>query len=107
MDFVKLAKTDPQKLRDLILGGTLGSTDLTFAAEAVFWTNQDMILELLIPLLDHPKPYVREGALIGLQGLTEVSDAILTKIKQISIEDYSPGVRATAQELLNDLKVRL
>lgn len=64
--FEDMAKKDPEGLVKLLTEDYLEPTDLTFAAEIAGKIKGDLAIPALLKLLDHEKPYVIEGALLGL-----------------------------------------
>lgn len=67
-DLERMASEDPVVLLTLIEGGTLQPASLTFAAEYAGRTpDVPAIRRTLVPLLSHPSPLVREGALYGVR----------------------------------------
>lgn len=63
-----MGENHAQALAELIELGEMNQVDLTFAAEAM-GLNGDLALvcDTLGPLLAHPNPLVREGAIYGLE----------------------------------------
>jgi hypothetical protein len=100
--FEFLATSYPSRLFDLIQFGQLSPTQLTFAAEWAGRAAPKQRAKLtLLPLLRHPSPVVREGAIYGLelvQELPGVRQAILTHSQPE--HESSPGVRAAALDAL-------
>ena len=103
-EFEWLADHDPAKLLNLITSGTLTDPDLTFAAEYAGLIGESAI-PYLVPLLDHPKAYVREGAIIGLQATRRIGQhpEVLTKLRQLAGTDPSEALREVALEALDYL----
>jgi hypothetical protein len=96
-EFRRLASEDPQRLVAWI--PTLSPPDLTYAAEALGDVDPAAALPVLRRLLrDHPKSYVREGALYGLERL-DSADA-QAEVARASTHDPSPGLREIASEIL-------
>ena len=96
----RLSREDPTALLDLIESGTLEPTLLTFAAEyAGISSDSTHVTRVLLPLLDHEKPYVREGALYGL-ARHRTADA-LNGLARIASTDAVSEVREIAAEALS------
>lgn len=55
---------------------------------------------VLLALLQHPSPLVREGAVIGLY--YNIDDAVQIALKEVESTDASPGVRLAAKEVLDE-----
>lgn len=83
--------------------GSLQPGELTHLAERIGRTQRpDLARRVLLPLLDHVSPLVREGAIRGLR-LTGPDDdvrAALT-LRTDPEREASPGVRAAAREALD------
>lgn len=100
--FGKLADTDPRQLLELLGNGVLASTDLTFAAETAGRVQDaDAAVNALLPLLAHPSPLVREGAVYGLSHHLS-RQWVRMRVEYLAAHDLSPGVRAAAVEALDD-----
>lgn len=97
-NFHLLVRDDPQYLVDWIKSGTIPVHFLTFAAEAAGRIKKaELVIPVLEGLLDHESAYVREGAILGLSYCRErTSPELMEKIRQISVDDPSPGVREEA-----------
>jgi hypothetical protein len=66
--FEYLASSHPNALAMLVSSDALHHTDRTFAAEALGQIHDARLARsLLMQLLDHPEPAVREGALQGFR----------------------------------------
>jgi hypothetical protein len=101
--FEWMADNEPGALLELIRGGTLEYYDLTFAAEiAGRIADHSAVVQVLMPLLDHPEPVVREGAIYGLA--RHVIAEVIERIRDIAANDNSPGVRKAARGLLEDVE---
>lgn len=105
--FEQLADSDPERLFQWVRSGRLTPGFLTHAAEAcgrVSTLYYDAALEVLLDLLDHHASLVREGVICGLQRLGP-SEIIKKALIQRSLPEHekSEGVRAAAQDALNDL----
>jgi len=99
--FIELASVAPSELSELVSEGRLPASRLTYAAEAL-GRAQDaaLVMRSLLPLLRHPAPIVREGAIIGLgRHLTPVVRARLAEVAQ---QDPSAAVRRAALDELGD-----
>ncbi len=75
---------------------------LTFAAEAAgeikdeaFWPEAKRVL---LSLLGHSSPLVREGAVYGLSSYLD--DEVVDHLENTRMHDASPGVRDAAIEVL-------
>ena len=77
--------------------------DLTFAAEELSTVETDIAMPILLYLINHENPMVREGAVYGLAGFLKNKQAI-EALKTISIEDDSVGVRSAAIDALIDYR---
>ncbi|MGN6109036.1 MAG: HEAT repeat domain-containing protein [Kofleriaceae bacterium] len=100
--FNDLARTDPKRLLKLISGNRLAFHDLTFAAEAAGKIAQadDEVVHVLLPLLEHRSPLVREGAIYGLSPFATSRQWVMMRLECIAAKDPSPGVREAAREAL-------
>lgn len=100
--FEQLAENNPSELIAWIKSGSLQPPDLTFAAEILGRVrSMEGISPILLELLSHQSPLVREGALYGLYHYRDdpkVEDAI----RQIEAKDPSLTIRETAAEILDD-----
>ncbi len=98
--FEWLAHFEPLELIDLIRSGKLSPGNMTFATEiagASFSTA--LAAGILIPLLEHEAPLVREGAICGLAYHLDDSHC-REAVKRVAGTDDSVGVRSTAQDAL-------
>ena len=78
---------------------------LTFEAEGLSkHSNKWEALGMLIYLLEHASPLVREGAVYGLAGLGNMP-GVKEALFRHSLEEteISPGVRLAAKDVLEDL----
>lgn len=102
--FELLAQSDPARLAARVLRGGLGRAHLGYAAEALGRGTEDrrseVVVDILVRLLEHESPLVREGAIYGLA--SHRSAHVDRRLRQISEEDDSPGVREAATDLLDD-----
>lgn len=105
--FEELAKTNPSKLMRLISDGSLPSHRLTYAAEILGRGVQSgEVTTILLGLLHHVHPSVREGAILGLDGQV-FDERMVTALTVLEGTDPSPGVRTVAKgHLLAWLKER-
>lgn len=101
--FEHLAAEAPQELLDMIAGGTLHHCTLTFAAE---WAGKvpeehlESARRVLLPLLEHAQPIVREGAVYGLA--SNLNEDVVKRLKALAESDPSPGVRAAAESATDE-----
>jgi len=103
--FERLATEDPHALAAWIAEGSLRPTLLTFAAEHMGRAaDRALALKTLQPLLEHPKPYVREGALIGLG--EHLGADLRERLALFIAEDPCPELRSIAAGFLEDLRER-
>lgn len=98
-EFEYLSEHDPQALLELIQEGSLPDTLLTFALSNAGAAGK-LAVPVLLPFLQHPKCYVREGAILGLQTMLAISPGLAEQLEQLAESDESPGVRAVASESL-------
>lgn len=89
--FDRLEKEYPELLLDWVNSGELRPSQLTFAAENLGQIPE--ALPILLDLLNHESPLVREGAVIGLARLKDLID---DKVEVLANSDISPGVRHVA-----------
>lgn len=95
-----LAATDPAYFLEVIASNRLQPTVLTYAAEhAGQLEDTKAVVCTLAGLLQHPKSYVREGALIGL-ARAGTPDA-WTLVRDTATNDKSANIREIAEELLS------
>jgi hypothetical protein len=100
--FHELATTAPAELAALVQQNVVRDTRLTYAAEILGREVSDatLVLPALLPLLRHPSPVVREGAILGLANhLTHQVREALRRVRQ---DDPGPGVRQAAEDTLDD-----
>ena len=102
--FDELADNDPDRLVEWITTGNLGPTVLTFALEALGRTGHPASENILVAMLDRESSLVREGALIGLQGLQHVSVMTVEIVRARSSSDCSKVVRTAALDTLDALR---
>ncbi len=102
--FSHLVATDPDMLLDIIRLREIRPTLLAYAAETVGeLVDSEKVASVLVPLLEHEKPYVREGAIYGLGKHLGFSD-VRSRIFALSDEKLEPslGVREAVLEVLED-----
>lgn len=100
-EFCRLAKDDVPSLTLIVEDRGVPAEHLTFAAEAVGLVQEltPRLQKALLELLQHDKPYVREGALYGLAphiALSQVRD----RVKQVAEDDPTAEIREVAAEVL-------
>lgn len=101
-EFEHLAQSSPSALVDLALRElTDQPVLLAQAAEALSLTTAPagVVRSFLLDLLSHPRPFVREGAIVGLASLVDVP-AVRAMLEKLAREDLSPGVREAAADVL-------
>lgn len=91
-------RSNPARLIGWIESGQLGTGYLSLAAEALGEVDSPRTKSVLMQLLAHEAPVVREGAIYGMAnlGITDLKQVL----RAIADNDQSPGVRAAALELL-------
>lgn len=100
--FELLAARFPYDLVKLIEHGRLKPSDLTFVAEALGRSKMGgLVRHALKPLLTHPSPVVREGAIYGLQ--KHIDDEVRAVLESVLAEDESRAVRMAAEDALSAL----
>jgi hypothetical protein len=98
--FEFLARSNPGELVRLLGSGELEPTLLTFAAEHAGKIElSDLAVPALERLLDHPKSYVREGAVYGL-GQHTTHPAARSALARVAESDSDPVVRKAAEEMI-------
>jgi hypothetical protein len=100
--FEGLARTDPAELLSIVRHDRAADSRLTFAVEILGeHVRQPWVAGALLEIVaSHRSPLVREGAVLGLSHHMErlgVRDALRAR----AAGDPSPGVRATAQDILD------
>ncbi|MFO0839534.1 MAG: HEAT repeat domain-containing protein [Phycisphaerae bacterium] len=99
--FHRLVQADPRWLIDLVESGTLRPSNLTFAAEILGSVDDRALVDpVLLVLLGHDSPLVREGAVYGLA--CSGSAKVRAQLQFVADNDPSPGVRRAAQEVLDN-----
>ncbi len=97
----ELANKDPDALLALISSRKLRPTILTYAAEQAGLIKDTLAVTLaLVPLLDYPEAYVREGALYGLS--SHLTFGVRYRLELLVITDPSIIIRDIAQQILKD-----
>lgn len=66
-----------------------------------YWSPEIIPAKVILPLLDHPAPMVREGVIYGLT--PHLDESMRAKLEDIAEHDTSPGVREAARGALKDL----
>ena len=98
----ELAERDLAELTSLIERG-LEPHVLTFAAEALgdhAEPNDPNTVKLLLKLVEHASPVVREGAIYGLEPHL-ASAGVVEALRNLRLHDDSPGVREAASSVLH------
>jgi len=103
-EFEHLAAHHPSGLIDLIAGGELEPSLLTFAAEivgSVGPADMPRALHVLLPLLNHERPHVREGAVYGIGRIAMLAPQAGRFLQGVA-DDVSEneGVRSAARSVL-------
>jgi len=100
--FEWLAVNQPVELARLVL--TQLQSDpvlLSQAAEAMALSrHSSLVTRVLLPLLQHSRPFVRESALLGLAPFLASSLEARDWVRTMAQTDASPGVREAAAEAL-------
>lgn len=100
--FYELVETDADVLFGLIRSRVLKPSTLTFAAETLGQAKAQVeILELLLELLKHDSPVVREGAIYGLS-VYHAERKVREELRRIASQDANVGVREAALEALGE-----
>ncbi len=93
--FEDLASRDPERL--LAMFSELEPAFLTHAAEiAGRHIEASRVVPVLLGLLKHESPLVREGAIWGL--CYHQSDEVVAILREVAMNDPSPGVRKAASD---------
>lgn len=76
--------------------------DLSFAAENAGCESDDgpAVREVLLPLLQHNKAIVREGAIYGL--MNHLDDSVLKEFKRLATEDPNPSIREVVEDIVSE-----
>ena len=103
-EFEHLSAKDPMRLVELIGSGELEPSLLTFAAEiagSVGPLYRPAALGALIPLLNHNRPHVREGAVYGIGRIAEAAPQAAALLERVASDTAQhEGVRAAARSVL-------
>lgn len=100
-DMRRLSISAPHLLVAHMKSRTMRPAQLAFAAEVLGAASDAVAAEQAIrPLLEHPSPLVREGAVYGLAQVGSGTSKEL--LRQVARQDSSPGVREAATEALGD-----
>lgn len=97
-----LAKNNPNLFIELIISEKLNPSSLTFATEILGTINQDKVIPILINLSKYDSNLVREGAVYGLENFID-NKIVFDRLKEMAEEDQSPGVRDSADDVLNNI----
>ncbi|MDO9016605.1 MAG: HEAT repeat domain-containing protein [Deltaproteobacteria bacterium] len=97
--FEELVGRDPARLLAYLSDPDLDPTLLTYAAEIAGRIPDAAVVRALVPLLDHVKAYVREGAVYGLAQHLPDSDA-RSALGRVASTDPLAVVREIAAEQL-------
>lgn len=98
--FERLAEHDPARLLAL-LDDELDPALLTFAADvAGRLLPSDDVVPVLLRLLGHPSPLVREGGVYGLA--SHITAGVDSALADLVHKDPSPGVRIAARDVLEN-----
>lgn len=98
-----LARTRPAELVHLVHAGNLDAVDLSEVAEAMRCATSHAVVPSLLRLTQHPRPVVRESALVGLAPFLSVSLEARDRLRDMAATDPSEGVKSVAQEFLKQL----
>lgn len=101
--FEDLFEVSPAKLLFLIRSGALTNAELTFAVEIVGRAGSDFsdeIRAVLVPLLDHESPVVREGAIYGVT--RHKNDSVTAVLQRIAETDSYECLRKAAIEAIEE-----
>lgn len=97
--FEFLSEKHPDFLAKIIEEENLQSSQLTFAAEHMgAHSNSGKVKKVLFPLLSHPDPIVREGAIFGLSN--HLDSVVKFKLLEISKQDNSESIRKIASNII-------
>lgn len=102
--FTALADDDPSRLAAWIASGDLSRAHLSHAAEALGAGTEGAttpaLIQILLRLLEHESPLVREGSVYGLA--FHMGSRVRSILGRVAKSDPSPGVRAAAAEVLDE-----
>jgi hypothetical protein len=101
--FIDLAKSEPLRLIEVVMSGTLADHDLTFAAEALGMIEDRVtVVALLTWLSSHNSAVVREGVVYGLGRHAKDSYWARMTLERLKNSDPSPGVRRSAADAFEE-----
>jgi len=96
MSFADLATQRPDELLAIIKRGILAPGALTWAAEAAGCIREsEAAVPVLLGLLDHESPLVREGAVYGLAEHRD--EKVVVKLNWIAMNDQDDAVKRAAR----------
>ncbi len=99
--FEWLARHEPLELIELVQADLHADPVLLAqAAESMALSQHPLTARVLIALLDHQRPYVRECALLGLAPFLWSSLELRDRVAEVAGADCSQAVREVAKELL-------
>ncbi|MRG98177.1 HEAT repeat domain-containing protein [Polyangium spumosum] len=99
--FEHLAQHDPGRLLKMLEDGSLRPGHLTHAAEAAgAITESAIVAPVLLRLLGHKSPLVREGALYGLA--SHLTEEVMGRIRAVAESDPIEEVQDAARSVLED-----
>lgn len=103
--FIRLAEESPGRLIELLRSKAIARLALlTFAAEAAGRiANTALVVGTLLPLLQHPDPVVREGAIYGLEPHLDASIEARDALRSMVRLEPSAGVRGAIEDALSML----
>lgn len=96
-----MARDNPQALADVIATATNRVT-LCIAAEAARGTTHEPLLLAVIKLCEHEASFVREGAVLGLQGSKD--PRAIAALRRVADSDRHEDVRDCAAAVLRELE---
>lgn len=98
--FRQLVSSDPGRLAKIIREENLKPSQLTFAVE-IFGEIEDspLVIDVLLPMLDHDSALVREGVIYGLS--EHLTKEVKARLKDIAYNDSSMEIRNIALQLLD------
>jgi hypothetical protein len=97
--FIQLAAERPKALVRLIQSNVLSPAQLTFAAEHLGKAAASISVPVLLELLHHESPLVREGALYGLSKHCKNKD-VQDALQKCVQTDVSQSIKDISEELL-------
>lgn len=100
--FEYLVQWHPYDFLAWLANNELPNSSLTYAAEyAKYVKDSEAVRKALVPLLNHPSPLVREGAIVGLE--PHLDKELKYRLEEMSENDPSEGVRMAAEDVLKDI----